>query len=83
MRALKIRLTEEPLLIIRRSRRWKKQMVYILAAKGAQESENLGAPRVCVARYVQTDSLGTAIVQQAQRFHRKYKGHQAVQQDGA
>ncbi len=32
MRALQIRLTEEPLLIIRRSRRWKKHMVYILAA---------------------------------------------------
>jgi hypothetical protein len=32
MRALKIRFTDEPLLTIRRSRRWKKQMVYILAA---------------------------------------------------
>src|ERR1700730_10322872 len=30
MRALKIRFTNDPLLIIRRSRRWKKRMVYIL-----------------------------------------------------
>ena len=32
MRALQIRVTEDPLLIVRRSRRWKKHMVYILAA---------------------------------------------------
>jgi hypothetical protein len=30
MRALQIRVTDEPLLVVRRSRRWKKHMVYIL-----------------------------------------------------
>jgi hypothetical protein len=30
MRALQIRVTEDPLLVVRRSRRWKKHMVYIL-----------------------------------------------------
>ncbi|MGH9684562.1 MAG: hypothetical protein ACRD4S_13245 [Candidatus Acidiferrales bacterium] len=32
MRALQIRVTNEPLLTIRRSKRWKKRLVYILAA---------------------------------------------------
>ena len=31
MRALQIRVTEDPLLVVRRSRRWKEHMVYILA----------------------------------------------------
>ena len=32
MRALQIRVTEDPLLTVRSSKRWKKHMVYILAA---------------------------------------------------
>jgi hypothetical protein len=39
MRALSIRVTKDSLLTIRRSRRWKKRMVYILDAMTAQAAQ--------------------------------------------